>query len=643
MLEYRRLDRILDIVAGATFTPVAQLSSILGVTDRTLRGDVATLNATLEKNGARVELKRRAGYHLVVSDREAFDAFLATREQGGEPNVLATTDGRFRLLLKYILESTGFVTAEELARKIAVGDSAIQAYIRQAREVLDRYGVELVSKRGMGFRIFGREEARRDCFANEVVNRRYRSYATGFTANEQILFDQVDLYELDDIIGECLEGSSVRANDYGLKNIKVHFALMVTRVKSGSIIEAAPEVDYPEELRSFADDVCDRIQDGLGVHVPEAERAYICRHLVTNAKVPGGQVDADWLNERIDALLQVILADYGYDLRDDLTLRRGLFSHLSSIFRAIDIGNPVRNPLLNTIKLSLPLNFEIALMATSKVFDEPPLVLDEDNVGYLALHIGAAIERRSKGQSAALQALVVCSFGDAAASSLQARLVTLFSRSLSVIATVSHQDYLDLPEHFFEDVSLVVSTVPLKDCPKPTVMVDFSLPPSDVKGVSRLVQYLMEDDNFNKVRRFFSPGAFRVVTEETGKEPLLREMCAQLVSEGAADEGFFSSTMEREAVADTSLNEVFAIPHTMRPEALRTMVSVAILKRPLAWAPGHDAVQIVFLLAVRPGDRLEMEHLYDLLVRIVEDRHLQQELIGVTSYERFLEVLSGAV
>ena len=641
MLEYRRLDRILDIVLGATFTPVAQLSSILGVTDRTLRGDVATLNATLDRNGAHVELKRRAGYHLVVSDQEAFDAFLSARDQGREPSALATTDGRFRLLLKAILEGSGFVTAEALARRIAVGDSAIQAYIRQAREVLGRYGIEFVSKRGMGFRIFGREEARRDCFANEVVNRRYRSYATGFTANEQILFDQVDLYELDDVIGRSLERASISANDYGLKNIKVHFALMVTRVKSGSIIESAPDVTYPEELRSFADSVCDEIQARIGVGVPEAERAYICRHLITNAKVPGGQVDAAWLNDRIDELLQVILNDYGYDLRDDATLRRGLFSHLSSIFRAIDIGNPVRNPLLNTIKLSLPLNFEIALMSTSKVFDEPPLVLDEDNVGYLALHIGAAIERRSKGQSAALRALVVCSFGDAAASSLQARIESLFSQSLKVVATVSHRDYLELPTHFFEDISLVVSTVPLKDCPAPTVLVDFSLPASDVKSVSRLVQYL-EDDNFDKVRRFFSPGAFRVVEGEADKEGLLREMCAQLVSEGAADEGFFSSTMEREAVADTSLNEVFAIPHTMRPEALRTMVSVGILKQPMSWAPGHDAVQIVFLLAVRPGDRLEMEHLYDLLVRIVEDRHLQQELIGVTSYERFLEVLSGA-
>lgn len=196
------------------------------------------------------------------------------------------------------------MTVETLAQRIAVGDSSIQAYIRQAREVLGTYGVELVSKRGMGFRIFGREEARRDCFANEVVNRRYRSYATGFTANEQILFDRVDLYELDDAISRCLERSSVRANDYGLKNIKVHFALMVTRVMSGSIIESAPEVNYPSELRDFADDVCDEIQRELGLSVPEAERAYICRHLVTNAKLPGNQADVDWLNDRIDRLLR---------------------------------------------------------------------------------------------------------------------------------------------------------------------------------------------------------------------------------------------------------------------------------------------------------------------------------------------------
>lgn len=642
MLEYRRLDRILDILLGAMFTPVSKLSSLIGVTDRTLRDDVSTLNRTLGKNGAHVELKRGVGYHLVVNDRDAFDAFLASREQSRESNTLASTSGRFRLMLKDILERTGFVTAEELSREISVGDSTIQAYIHQAREILGRYGIELVSKRGMGFRIFGREEARRDCFANEVVDRTYRSYATGFTVNEQIIFDQINLYELDEIVNRHLDRANIRANDYELKNIKVHFALMVTRTASGSIIESAPEMGYPNEVRAFADEVCDEIQERMGVRVPEAERAYICRHLIANAKAPGSQVDAAWLNERIDALLGLILDDYGYDLHDDPTLRRGLYNHLSSIFRAIDIGNPMRNPLLNTIKQSFPLNFEIALMSTSKVFDRPPFVLDEANVGYVALHIGAAIERRSKGQSATLRALVVCSFGNAAASSLQAQLETLFSSSLKVVATLSHWDYLKLPEDFFEDVALVISTVPLKDCPCPTALVDFSLPPADIKSVSRLVQYL-EDDNSDKILRFFSADAFRVVHDGTDKESLLRDMCSRLVDAGVAGEGFFASTMERESVADTSMNEVFAIPHTMRPEATRTTVSVAILKHPLSWSASCGAVQIVFLLAVRPGDRLEMEHLYDLLVRIVEDHHLQQELIAVTDYNDFLKVLAGAV
>lgn len=138
-------------------------------------------------------------------------------------------------------------------------------------------------------------------------------------------------------------------------------------------------------------------------------------------------------------------------------------------------------------------------------------------------------------------------------------------------------------------------------------------------------------------------GAQLVVDEPVEKDELLRRMCDQLVREGVADEGFLASTLERERVADTSLNEVFAIPHTMRPDARRTMVSAAILKRPVRWSERCDTVQIVFLLAVRPGDRVEMEHLYDLLVRIVEDHHLQQELIGVASYAQFLEVLSGAV
>ena len=108
------------------------------------------------------------------------------------------------------------------------------------------------------------------------------------------------------------------------------------------------------------------------------------------------------------------------------------------------------------------------------------------------------------------------------------------------------------------------------------------------------------------------------------------------------DDRFVASTLERESVADTSMNEVFAIPHTMTPIASRTAVSVAILRHPIRWSEQGERVRIVFLLAACHDMSAEMEHLYGLLVRIVNDSHIQRELKGVSDYDAFLRVLTSA-
>ena len=80
----------------------------------------------------------------------------------------------------------------------------------------------------------------------------------------------------------------------------------------------------------------------------------------------------------------------------------------------------------------------------------------------------------------------------------------------------------------------------------------------------------------------------------------------------------------------------------MTPIASRTAVSVAILRRPIRWSEQGERVRIVFLLAACRDMNAEMEHLYGLLVRIVNDSHLQRELKGVSDYDAFLRVLTSA-
>ncbi|WP_248922252.1 hypothetical protein [Olsenella intestinalis] len=53
-------------------------------------------------------------------------------------------------------------------------------------------------------------------------------------------------------------------------------------------------------------------------------------------------------------------------------------------------------------------------------------------------------------------------------------------------------------------------------------------------------------------------------------------------------------------------------------------------------------MQIVFLLAACRDINAEMEHLYGLLVMIVNDSHIQRELKGVSDYDAFFRMLTSA-
>ncbi len=636
MLDSRQR-HILDLVRSSSFTTISQLVKDLGVTDRTIRSDMRALNVAIEAEGAQINLKRGVGYWLCVSDPKRFDAFLATTF--GDAPDLSATDKRFRLLLKILLESDGPLSLSNLSGLIAVEVGTLQAYLRRAKDLFAPYDIECVSVRGAKVLVKGSEKHKRDCLANEVIDREPLSYAAGFTAGEKLLFQGVNLDDVARIVEHAIGASSVTLSDYGAKNLMVHCAIVASRLKEGHhVVDNMPPREYPSAVRTLATCISEQLHSNFGVSVSQSELAWLCQHVAANAKMPNGHMDFAWLSEKVDAFIRAIWEDYGYDLRNDDVLHRSLLSHLDSVFQAMGMGASTRNPLLNTIKTSFPLQYEISLMTTRKVFVEPPFILDDDNVGYIALHVGAAIERSATGGVMRPRALAICSFGAAAGEALHVRLNTLFKDSLEFVGCVSLRDYLNRSRELLSEISLIVSTVALPECPLPNVNVSFELTPHDIRAVQRLAESL-QPNKLAMVRRFFSPEFFVACDQAVEKDALIEAMCAKMVDAGIADGEVAASVIERENISDTSLSELFAIPHAMRPNARKTIVSVAILKQPLAWSALHASVRVVFLLIVGKDDYKEMEQLYDLLVRIAEDRQLQQRLARATSFEGLLGIL----
>ncbi len=187
------------------------------------------------------------------------------------------------------------------------------------------------------------------------------------------------------------------------------------------------------------------------------------------------------------------------------------------------------------------------------------------------------------------------------------------------------------------NIDFVISTIPLKSDFIPTIIVDFALNNQDIEAISKFLTSISLN-KMKKSNKFFDKNLFIHLDKVDSKEALLKQMCHLMENQDIVDTDYFDYVMERENLAKTNMNEVFALPHPMRLCAKDTKVAVAIIDKPLSWYQ-QDTVQIVFLLAIKQGDQQDIEHLYDIFIEIVNNSKLQQSIIHSYNYDSFINNL----
>ena len=669
MFAYARLNGIFEALRAAEHVPASALARQYGVTERTVRSDIAKLNDALASHGARIEVVRSQGYHLVVESQPAFEELLqqagagqglAARTSAAQPvaptelpiesptHPTDTARSRQRLMLHTLLEAPGYVSNAQLMTTVYVGETALRDYARRIRELLGAYDLELVSDPARGLAVRGREVDRRRCFTACVLERNMGAYLAGFTSEEAYYFRGLDLPLLKRTLRAHLEHFELAPDDFAEKNALMHLALAVQRARGGHAVEAVAEpVEMPLSAELFIAETCDDVERLFAVELGPAERDQLYLHFVSNAILPGagrgGAAGEQALRDAIGLLLDDIRASYGFDLRADEALKASLTDHLRFAFSSRELGVSRTNPLVNTIRTSYPLAFEIALSSASRVFTDPAHALSEDEVGYIALHVGAAIERSAPRRDGRVRAVLVCGAGRSMAGMLEERLGALFGDRLEVVRCLGYRAFQAVaPEEWTAaGVRLAIATQALPESPLPAVVVDYGLGPRDMEAVSRALNALAAPGpRAEALAPFFSPELFLRITGTVAKDELLELMCARLAEAGVAGPGFLDAVLERERLAATDISSALAIPHALFAGIERTRVAVALLKHPVRWNEQAPRVQIVLLLAFRPGDQLDFERLFDLMLEIANDSELQRRIMAAQSYEEFVAALA---
>ncbi len=631
-----RQRRILGILKqhrdGITSDEIARL---IGVSSKTIRNDIKALTVELSDRIAAINVSMRHGYTLEMRDEEAVAALL----QGQEHQLIegAARDAYVlrRLLMGALTDAP--LLQQDLADELYIGLSTLKTSLKEVKSVLRGYGLSIENYKNKGMMVTGRErELRQAIFDHLFAVRGVREQTLAACGAEidrkvlrQILIRVISSYDLvltDDSLAHLLDCVFIAL----LRAAKEHNVSYMLR--------ESKEIEAQAEF-AMATAIFEEIYQQLGIDVLTSEIYYIAQHIIASKRYRAAEQQAStYAQDLTDAMLARIYQLVGVDFRQDRTLRAGLQAHLESVVPRIRFRIRSKNEVLTVMKNEYPLAFQIAVIAAKVIEEREKLNVSEDEIGFLAVHFGAALARQNTARiSDKRRALIVSGSGMGTAELLIARLEEHFHDTLQVDKVLPGYQ---LEAGALDHIDCIISTIapeylpplPPKDQDKLIVVRHFL----NTEEIQLIRQKLFQQDgNFVlNVEKFFRRECFYEKRAFRTKEEVLTFLTDKLMQSGLMDAETARSVFEREAASPTALGNLIAVPHPMENNTAISAISVLVLERPITWA--EQQVQAVFLISIARAEFHLWEPIFLKLFRYFVKENGIRELIAHPNYDRFI-------
>jgi len=633
MLEPRQQAIVQELMKYDYPVSGTHLAGMNDVTARTIREDIKLVNLAIGAEGAEIQSLMGQGYLLVIEDVDAFKSFLK-ESTGRTCETPATHEDRVTFIICELLLTGRYIKSDDLANALFISRSTLQNDLKAVKKTFAQYNLEIESRPNYGMRASGTEMNMRFCLSQYVFDRRAHK-----SEPSSDYFDSGEISAIHEVVTEALDDNHLVMTDIAINNLVIHIAIALHRIRGGhSVDEQNTALNTLTNHREhmIAKQIVESCESSFRVVFPAYETIYISLHL-SGTKIisqADGDVEKDYdreLQRVIDRTLRAVDRQYTMQIRRDKELRLSLLLHLKPAINRHRYHMNVRNPMLEDIRQHYPLAFEIAVYAGKIIESETDTVMDENEIGYIALHIGGAIER-GKLKTAPKRCIVVCASGAGTSQLIYYKLRNHFGQSLEVVDTMQ---YYRLGEHALSGIDFIISSIPVEAVmPVPVIEVNAIMNNNDLKRIERFIV-----QNESGVFSDYIRDDLVFIGQDLGsKEAVLSHFDSMFREKGLADDTFLSSVMEREAVMPTSFGNRIAVPHPLVPQSGETFLSFMTLDKPVVW--GEHKAQLICMLMVKKGSHEDLQVVYDTLGETIENPDKVTDLISAGDPLEFIKKIN---
>ncbi len=637
-------ERLLDYLSTADrWVEAGELADRLGVTTRSVRSYVAAV-------------RERSDVAIASSpDGYRIDAGSYARHRGGRGSgdAQGTPRDRLHALVRRLGDAPDGLDVFALADELHVSESTIEADLRKVRALVEDAGLAL-RRTGSQVVLAGSERDFR-----QLLSRMFRDEsAQGFLPLESVqrefASDSLRAFKTD-LIRELTERGFF-VNEYGVDNVLLHVAIAVDRLARAPRREDADASAGAAEADAgspAADPTALAIRDVLArllaahfdVPVPAGDVAYLALLVRTRVVTPGNEqslatVMRDHVVESdldvVRAIVRRVKQEYLVDLEDeDFTVRFSL--HLGNLVARAADRSFSRNPLARSIKTSYPMTYEIAVFIASEVQRRRGIAINDDEIAYIALHVGSHRERVARRDDRVACALVCPNYYDLH-QIMRSRIEQALGADISVDAVITRTD----ADADALGVDLVIDATGSRP-PGDAVVVVQPLPtPDDIEAIRRAVARVRRHARRSAMKhdllRFLDESLFFRDLHAPDEEAMIRLLGGRMVEQGIIEPEYIEGAIERERLSSTAFTDTLAVPHSLAMTAHRTAIAIVVNDEAMQW--GGNRVHVVALVAFSASGRSSFQHVFDQFVEVFSDhRDVQAIMRASGSHGSFIEEL----
>lgn len=610
------------------------LAALLGVSKRSIK----TYIAQLKQENPAIVTSSRQGYRIQAAAGQRFLADQAAFSPQTPPQ-------RVRYILTQLIrnDATGDTRTDlyETADQLFVSIETLRKDMAEVRRRLLEFGLYLTSEDSY-VSLEGAELDKRKLLSN-VLYEDFKERIMSFAILQEA-FPQYDLKLLKEILLQKCKQYHYFINEYALVNLLLDIAISIDRIRNQKTFREPRAVKCPVGIREqrLAEDITRQIEAAFGIHYSKAEQEEFTIILLSHLM----KIDLEnltWENiglvvsgeclHIVEEVKDILRNSYFIDVDNEAFLVKFAL-HIHNLLGRLKNHYTAKNPLLKHIRNTCPLIFESAVEVTDRIREITRSDIGEDEIAYIALHIGANLESQKTQRNKVSCVILFPQYYDFS-NLLVEKLQEHFGSQLELKTVVTGADMLAT----VPGADLVISTIPLPlESGFEWVLTTPFANERDLQNIEakfRQIRHEKKRERLERELRQISHPVFFCRNQEfKDKEEAISFMVGRMAEAGYVQPSFAREILYRESQASTAFGNI-AVPHALKMEADKTGMFVLLNDRkPLLW--DGQPVNIILLLAVNKKERMIFHDVYDNLIVLLLERDNAARVMASESYDDFI-------